>query len=84
MKFHPYSLKVSANVKIARQCFEIFGGGEMSQIPPPPVAHMQSTMCFALFAWFTRAALSAGIAKTATDKACNEYKTLGQLGLVYV
>jgi len=35
MKFHPYSLKVSANVKIARQCFEIFGGGEMSQIPPP-------------------------------------------------
>jgi len=38
--------------------------------------------CFALFAWFSRAALLAGIAKTATGKACNECKTLGQLGLV--
>jgi len=27
-------LKVSANVQIAMQCFEIFGGGEMPQIPP--------------------------------------------------
>jgi len=26
-KFHLYSLKVSANVKIAMQCFEIFGRG---------------------------------------------------------
>jgi len=25
IKFHPYSLKISANVKIAMQCFEIFG-----------------------------------------------------------
>jgi len=33
-------------------------------------------MCFALFACFARAALLAGIAKTETDKACNEYKTL--------
>jgi len=41
-------------------------------------------MCFALFAWFARAALLAGIAKTATGKACNECKTLGQLGLVCV
>jgi len=41
-------------------------------------------MCFALFAWFTRAALLVEIAKTATGKACNECKTLGQLGLVCV
>jgi len=39
-------------------------------------------MCFALFAWFARAALLAGIAKAETSKACNECKTLGQLGLV--
>jgi len=39
-------------------------------------------MCFALFAWLARAALLAGIVKTATGKACNECKTLGQLGLV--
>jgi len=26
MKFHLYSLKVFANVKIAMQCFENFGG----------------------------------------------------------
>jgi len=39
-------------------------------------------MCFALFAWFGQAALLAGVAKTATGKACNEYKTLGKLGLV--
>jgi len=35
-------------------------------------------------AWFARAALLAGIPKTATGKACNECKTLGQLGLVSV
>jgi len=34
----------------------------------------QSTACFALFAWFTLAALLAGIVKTATNKACNECK----------
>jgi len=39
-------------------------------------------MCFALFAWFARAELLAGIAKTATGKACNECKTFSQLGLV--
>jgi len=39
-------------------------------------------MSFALFAWFAQAALLAGMAKTATGKACNECKTLGQLGLV--
>jgi len=37
-------------------------------------------MCFALFAWFAWAKLLAGIAKTATGKACNECKTLGRLG----
>jgi len=36
-------------------------------------------MHFALFAWFARAALLAGIVKTATGKACKECKTLGQL-----
>jgi len=41
-------------------------------------------MCFALFAWFSRAVLLVGIVKAATGKACNEYKTLGQLGLVCV
>jgi len=41
-------------------------------------------MCFALFARFAWAALRAGISKTATDKACNECKTLVQLGLVCV
>jgi len=41
-------------------------------------------LCFALFAWLARAALLAGIAKNAIGKACNECKTLGQLGLVYV
>jgi len=39
-------------------------------------------MCFALFAWFAWAALITGIAKAATGKACSEWKTLGQLGLV--
>jgi len=34
-------------------------------------------LCFALFAWFDRTALLAGIAKTATGKACNDCKTLG-------
>jgi len=38
-------------------------------------------MCIALVAWFVRAELLAGIAKTATGKACIECKTLGQLGL---
>jgi len=33
MKFHSYSLKVSANVKIAMQCFE-FSWGQMPQMPP--------------------------------------------------
>jgi len=41
-------------------------------------------MCFALLAWFAQAALLAGIAKTATGKACNECETLGHLGLVCV
>jgi len=42
--------------------------------------------CFALFTWFAfaRAALLAGIVTTAIGKACNECKTLGQLGLVDV
>jgi len=38
-------------------------------------------MCFALFAWFARGGLLAGMAKTATDKACNECKTLDRLGM---
>jgi len=41
-------------------------------------------MCFALFIWFARAALLAGIVKTATGKGCKECKTLGQLKLVCV
>jgi len=41
-------------------------------------------MCFELFAWFGRAALFAGIDKAATGKACNECKSLGELGLVCV
>jgi len=41
-------------------------------------------MCFALFAWFARAALLAGIVMAARGKACNERNTLGQLGLVCV
>jgi len=40
--------------------------------------------CSALFAWFARAALLAGIVKTATGKACNACKTLGEFGLVCV
>jgi len=39
-------------------------------------------MCFAFFVWIAQAALLAGIVKTATSKAYNECKTLGQLGLV--
>jgi len=39
-------------------------------------------MCFAVFAWFAWAKLLAGIAKTATGKACNKCNTLGQLGLL--
>jgi len=42
------------------------------------------SMCFALFVWLARAELLAGIVNTATDKAYNECKTLGQLGLVCV
>jgi len=41
-------------------------------------------MRFVLFAWFAQAALFAGIAKTATGKACNKRKTLVQEGLVCV
>jgi len=41
-------------------------------------------MCFALFAWFSRAELLAGTAKTATGKACNEYETIGRMGLACV
>jgi len=41
-------------------------------------------MRFALIAWLARAALLAGIAKTATGKACNECKTLGESGLLCV
>jgi len=41
-------------------------------------------MCLELFVWFARTGLLATIAKTATGKACNECKTLGQLGLVRV
>jgi len=41
-------------------------------------------MCFALFVWFSRAALLFGIVNTATGKAYNECKTLGQLGLVCI
>jgi len=41
-------------------------------------------MCFVHFVCFGRAALLAGIVTTATGKACNECKTLGQLGLVCV
>jgi len=36
-------------------------------------------MCFALFAWYARAALLAETVKTATGKACNECKTSCQL-----
>jgi len=38
-------------------------------------------MCLALFACFAQAALLARIAKTATGKPCNRFKTLGWLGL---
>jgi len=38
-------------------------------------------LCVLCSAWFAWAELLAGIAKTATGKACNECKTLGQLGL---
>jgi len=33
------------------------------------------------FEWFAPGELLAGIAMSATDKACNECKTLGRLGL---
>jgi len=46
--------------------------------------HMRVGCVFALFACFAWAALLAGITKTATGKACNECKTLSQLGLVCV
>jgi len=32
MKFNLYSLKVSANVKIAMQCFENFGGADAPKV----------------------------------------------------
>jgi len=32
----------------------------------------ENRLCFALFAWVARAALLAGIVKTARGKACNE------------
>jgi len=35
------------------------------------------TVCFVLIVWFAWADLLAGIAKTATVKACNKCKTLG-------
>jgi len=43
-------------------------------------------LCVALIAWFAWAALLAGITVSATSKgkACNECKTLGQLGVVCV
>jgi len=41
-------------------------------------------MCFAFFAWYARAELLAGIAKSATGKACNECNTLGRLGWIVV
>ena len=41
-------------------------------------------LCVLHCAWFARAVLLAGITKTAPGKACNKYKTLGQLGLVCV
>jgi len=41
-------------------------------------------MCFTLFVWFARSELLAGIAKTATGKACKECKTYGRLGLACV
>jgi len=37
--------------------------------------HNTSTVRFAIFALFASAALLTGIAKTATGKACKEYKT---------
>jgi len=48
--------------------------------------HMRevSEYVFCVFACFAWATLLAGIAKTATGKACNECKALGQLGLVCV
>ena len=39
MQFNLYFLKVSANCKIAMQCFENFGG-PMPQMPPPDCAPM--------------------------------------------
>jgi len=40
-------LKVSANVQIAMQCFEIFFGGQMFQMPPPGCAPDIGTVhCF--------------------------------------
>jgi len=43
-----------------------------------------SPLCVLRFLWFARAALLVGIVNTATGKAYNNYKTLGQLGLVCV
>jgi len=44
MKSHLYYLKVSANVKIAMQCFENFGGGKCPKCPPL-VARLCSYAC---------------------------------------
>jgi len=46
--------------------------------------HERGNRLFCALCMVFRAALLAGIAQTATGKACNECKTLGQLGLVCV
>jgi len=46
--------------------------------------NMRVGYVFRALLWFARAALLAGIVKTATDRAYNECKTLGQLGMVCV
>jgi len=46
--------------------------------------HMRVDYVLCALLWFARAALLAGIVNTATDKVCNECKTLRQLGLVCV
>jgi len=46
--------------------------------------NMRVDYVFCTLLWFARAALLARIVNTATGKAYNECKTLGQLGLVCV
>jgi len=54
-KFHLYSLKVYANVKIAMQCFEIFGG-QMPSGCASVVSHMICRLiCDHEIAWTDRA-----------------------------